>query len=335
MFLTRWKQERARTLLLLLPLTSLLLAIWACGLSIGPHIGYHPPPATHLPASQLRLEIGITGQYDQYGSTPNALMQVRVFEEATSREVSLPDTASLTCNGANIKPYTGNALPHVCPRQPPEGTYRIVYTDDHGASTTVVVPVPGSSFAIVSPQDGSTVKIPTNGVLPVRYTIPSVPPNGSVAINDVTAACSVSPAQPCGAVSANLKPALTPTPGSHAVVTPGTSGSSAVMRVASRAFATTTPGKTPTSGPTPTQGPTPVPAATPKPTLPVPTPTVGVTLSGNAGTILLAGDYSMFQPAKGFLTMDVEAHVTPDPGDFHSVTVSYSDILHVAFTWTR
>jgi hypothetical protein len=62
---------------------------------------------------------------------------------------------------------------------------------------------------------------------------------------------------------------------------------------------------------------------------------VVVTQNGDTGTILLTGDYSEFQPARGFLSMDVEAHVMPDPGDFSSVTVSYSDMLHTQFTWTR
>src|SRR6185437_6442812 len=274
----RIARMRSYRLLWLLPLLSLTLATLACGISLGSHIGYRPPPATHLPASQLRLEIQILGQYEQYGKpsgSPTVGIAVRVFEGTKASESSLADKATLTCNGVDIKRNAYGFSPP-CPRQPPGGAYRLVYTDEHGAQTTVAIPVPTGAFAILSPQDGATVPIPTNRTLPVRFTVPTAPVNGSVAIDNVTAACSVSDAQPCGSVYANLQPDATPTPG-----------------------------------------------ATQTPTTPSPTPTVVVTQSGDTGTILLAGDYSEFQPARGFLSMSVDAHVTPDPGDFSSVTVIY------------
>jgi hypothetical protein len=315
----------------LLPLLSLLLATLACGISVGSHYGYQPPPVTHRPASQLRLAIQIGGQYEQYGASPDVQAQVRVFEVSNSNEVSLADKASLTCNGADIKRNSyGFSLP--CPPQPPGGVYRIVYTDEHGAATTVVVPVPVGTFSILSPSAGASVPIPTNGVLTVRYTIPTPPANGSVAIDNVTAACSVSDAQPCGAVYANLQPTATATPGQGAGV------AAVAPLTAGLANATPMPGKTPTRGPTPTQGPTPLPGSTPQPTtpgIPAATPTVVVTQNGDTGAILLTGDYSEFQPAKGFLSLSVEAHVAPDPGDFAAVTASYSDTLQSAFTWIR
>ena len=65
MFGVRWvTRERLRPVLWLLPLLSLVLATLACGFSVGSHYGYQPPPATHLPASQLRLDVHITGQYE-------------------------------------------------------------------------------------------------------------------------------------------------------------------------------------------------------------------------------------------------------------------------------
>ena len=121
-------------------------------------------------------------------------------------------------------------------------------------------------------------------MLTVRYTVPTPPANGSVAIDNVTAACSVSDAQPCGAVYANLRPIATATPGQGvgvATVAPFAAGSS---------NATPLPGKTPTRGPIPTQGPTPLPGSTPQPTtpgIPAATPTVVVTQNGDTGTILL------------------------------------------------
>ena len=211
----RIAQQRGRRPLWLLPLLSLTLATLACGISLGSHIGYRPPPATHLLASQLRLAIQIGGQYEQYstpGGAPTVQIAVRVFEGTNTSEVSLPDKAALTCNGTDIK-RNSNGFSPPCPRQPPGGAYRLVYTDEHGAKTTVVIPVLTGTFAILSPQDGATVPIPTNGTLPVHFTIPTAPVNGSVAVDDVTAACSVSDAQPCGSVYANLQPAATATPG--------------------------------------------------------------------------------------------------------------------------
>ncbi|HEY7343454.1 MAG TPA: hypothetical protein VH591_21470 [Ktedonobacterales bacterium] len=324
-------RKRTRSVLWLLPLLSVTLAILACGISLGSHVGYHPPPVTHLPASQLRLAIQITGQYEHYGGSsgaPTVQISVRITEGTNPSESSLPDKATLTCNGVDIKRNAYGFSPP-CPRQPPGGAYRLVYTDEHGAKTTVVIPVPAGTFAILSPQDGATVPIPTNGVLPVRFTIPTAPANGNVAVDNVTAACSVSDAQPCGAVYTNLRPTGTATPGQDF-------GVATVAPLAAKfGNATPLPGKTPTGGPIPALPPTPTPGATQTPTTPSPTPTVVVTQNGNTGTILLTGDYSEFQPARGFLSMAVEAQVTPDPGDFAFVAVGYSDTLHTQFTWTR
>jgi len=332
MFSTWWiARKRRRSILWMLPLLSLALATLACGISLGSHIGYRPPPATHLPASHLRLEIQIGGQYEQYGNpsgAPTVGIAVRVFEGTKASESSLADKATLTCNGVDIKRNAYGFSPP-CPRQPPGGAYRLVYSDEHGAKTTVVIPVPTGTFAILSPQDGATIPIPTNGTLPVRFTVPTAPVDGSVAIDNVTAACSVSDAQPCGSVYANLRPDATPTPGQ------GRGISALAPLSAGIGNATPLPGKTPTSAPIPTLPPTPTPGATQTPTTPSPTPTVVVTQKGDTGTILLTGDYGEFQPAKGFLSMTVEAHVTPDPGDFASVSVIYTDTLHTQFTWTR
>jgi hypothetical protein len=324
---------------------SLLLALLACGFTAGPHIGYRPPPVSHLPASQLRLAIQISGQYEPYGSPSNSLdahIGVRVFEGQSSSEVSLSDKGRLTCNGQDISLRSLSPVPSLqfsCPRQPPGGAYHLAYTDERGASTTVVVPVLLGSFAILSPQTGSTVPIPTHGILQVRYTVPVVPAHDGVAVNDVTVVCSRSETQPCGGVFANLRPAVTAMPGQGrgvATVAPSAYRRSAVRPViAGMSNATPMPGKTPTRGSIPTQGPTPLPGTTPSPTVPAATPTVVVTQNGQTGTILLTGDYSEFQPAKGILSLSVEAHVESDPGDFAAVTASYSDILHSYFTWTR
>lgn len=325
----RVAQKRSHHLLWL-PLLSLMLVTLACGISLGSHIGYRPPPATHLPASQLRLAIQVLGQYESYGESsgaPTVGIATHVFEGTTTSEVSLPDKATLTCNGVDIKRNSDGFSPP-CPRESPGGAYRLVYTDEHGVKTTVVIPVLTGRFAILSPLDGAIVPIPTNGTLPVHFTMPPAPASGSVAIDNVTAACSISDAQPCGSVYANLHPTATTTPGQ------GSSGAVAPL-AAKLGNVTPQPGKTPTRSPVPTLGPTPTPGATATPTMPSPAPTVVVTQNGDMGTIMLTGDYNEFQPAKGFLTMSVEAQVTPDPGGFASVSVIYTDTLHTQFTWTR
>ena len=69
-------KNRPRSLLRLLPLLSLALAILACGFTVGgSHIGYRPPPTTHLPAAQLRLVIQITGQYDNASTVQTQINQ--------------------------------------------------------------------------------------------------------------------------------------------------------------------------------------------------------------------------------------------------------------------
>jgi hypothetical protein len=156
-----------------------------------------PPPVTHLPASQLRLALQITGQYD---NTPNVTVAVLVREAASDSVVSLPDKARLTCNGSNIKP-TFPSTTQPCPREPPGGAYRIVFTDEHGAASTFVVPVPVGSLAFISPRDRSSVPIPTNNQLTIRFAIPVAPPKSSVTVNNITAWCHAASNQPCNSVA--------------------------------------------------------------------------------------------------------------------------------------
>jgi hypothetical protein len=331
-----------RLLLYLLPLLSLALAMLACGFSVSSRIGYHPPPVTHLPASALRLAIQISGQYDDT-SKPDVFINIGVFDAASAQEFTFPESARLSCNGNAVTRTSatpGGNLTFPCPRQPPGGAYRIAYTNEHGATTTVVMPVPLGSFAIVSPQAGAFVPIPANGALAVRYILPTPPPNGSVAVDSVTVACSISLSQPCGAVYANLHPDATPTP--YGGFAPATAtpfrGPPTPTPIPGRPTATVYENRRPPT-PTPNAGyGTPIAGATPRPTsptMPGPMPTVSVTQHGDTGTVLLTGDYSMFQPATGILSLSVEAHVTPERGDFAAVTAMYSDMLMSYFTWTH
>jgi len=308
----RWR--RARSALRFVPLLSLLLPLWACGFgSWGGGVGARPLPVTHRPASQLRLEIQFTGQYQQYGDRPSVVALIRVFEGTDPTQVSFAEQAQLTCNGSDLKLSPTNVT-YPCPPQPSGGSYQFVYTDEHGASTTAVVPIPTGSFAIVSPPAGATVPIPTNGLLTIRYAAPIPPPNGSVAIDNVSASCH-DPAliRPCSAVFASLQHNATSTPGAPL-------GLAAAAALPASRTPNLAPGATPTPGATSTSG-------------------VGgsatVTQSSAGGTILLMGDFSRFERGPGSIELSVEAHVPPDRGGFSAVTAAFVDTISASITWER
>lgn len=312
-------RERLRALLLMLPLVGLALAIWAC--SAGSRA--IPPPVTHLPASQLRVLIQFEGQYD---NSPNVQVVIHFYEAATSKEVSVADKARLTCNGSDVKPnFTGAGLMRLCQRQPPGGAYRITYTDEHGVATTMVIPVPSGRFTILSPLAGSTVKIPTNSALTVRYAIPIAPPKSSVSIISVIAWCA-------------------------------TSGYScdSVMYIPVSSFSTPTPGfGIPTATPIEHGGsPTPTPSSS-KPTATVfenrgpATPTPGgnggtttspgtiVTQSDGMGTVVLSGNFFAYQPGPGKIEIFITAQIAPDLGGFAAARVTMYGSVRANITWVR
>jgi len=204
-----------------LAVVGLLLAIWACG------AGSLNIVITRRPASDLRLALTITGQYSRM---PNISIQAQVFEGANPQPVFLASGARLTCDGRDIKPNTQIAV-HPCPRQAPGGTYQIAYTDEHGAVTTLLVRVPVGEFAILSPQPGAQVPIPTNANLEVRLALP-VPPAGSVvAVDSIYATCWAAPCSafflpPAGPPLAapSTAPVSSPTPGVAATCAPAPQG---------------------------------------------------------------------------------------------------------------
>lgn len=314
---------RRRFILWLLPLLSLALAIWACSASVLPV----PPPVTHLPASRLRAVIQFVGQYDD---SPNVQVLVRLYEAATSKEVSVADKARLTCNGSDINPnFTGPSLMRPCQRQPPGGAYRIVYTDEHGIASTIVVPVPSGLFAILSPRNGSTVKIPDTEPLAIRYQIPIAPPRSSVTVVNAIASCATKPASSCAVElhqSWPIYPYVTATPGA-AIPTP--------TSFESRGPSTPTPGSIkPTATVFENRGPpTPTPPLESTPTLPAPSATV--TQSGGAGTITLMGAFSVFQPGPGNIAITIEAQITPDLGGFAAGNATMTGSVSADITWMR
>lgn len=325
----RLRVGRSRRLLLwLLPLLSLALAILACsGITIGGGVGRgryaSPPPVTHLPAAQLRMEIQIGGQYD---SAPNVQVAVRIFEATSPKEVSLADKAALTCNGSDIKPDYQRSKQLSCPRQPPGGAYRIVYTDEHGVATTIVVPVPSGSFAILSPRDGATVHIPAEGGLAVHFTLPIPPPNSRITQLEGLASCHAAAGATCGSFADVFTMSATPTPfgwiptatvfENYGPPTPTPSSSKPTATVFEN------------RGP-----PTPTPPPGSTPTVPVYDGTV--TLTGGVGDVVLNGSFTEFQPGPGNITLSIVEQVAPDPGAFAAASATMAGNAIANITWVR
>ncbi len=320
----RLRVGRGRRLLLwLLPLMSLALAILACSaVNITPRRAI-PPPVTHLPAAQLRLMIQINGQYSD---EPAVQTLIHVYEAQSGQEVSLANKTRLTCNGSDVKySYPNNANP-TCPRQPPGGAYRFMYTDENGALTTVVVPVPAGQYAILSPRAGSTVHIPTDGALATRLSLPIPPPNSSITLLEVIAACQGTPGASCDSVANNFFIAATPTP-----LTGGPSPTAFVYH----GPPTPTPSSSrPTATVYENHGPpTPTPPPGSTPTAPEFEGTV--TQTGGTATVALTGDYAPFLPGPGSIEISIEEQIAPDRGGFAAASATMGGDVTANITWTR
>lgn len=180
----------SQALRLTLPLLSLVLALWACGVN---------PTVTRHPASHLRLSITFQGQFT--GNTHIVLVDPWIYESDSGAVVYAAKGARLTCEGVDVTPnYDGSNL-HDCPLQPPGGAYHMTYTDEHGVATTAVVPVPTGSFAVLSPQVEEKVAIPTDNTLAIRYRVPTPAAGGRVSIDRVEATCGEIASSPCGDVT--------------------------------------------------------------------------------------------------------------------------------------
>jgi hypothetical protein len=248
------------------------------------------------------------------------------MDATTGQELSLADKARLTCNGSDVKPgYPTNVI-RTCPRQPPGGAYRFTYTDEHGVTTTILVPVPAGQFAILSPRYGSTVYIPRDGALAVHFTLPIPPPRSRIAQVLVSASCQTTPSATCNTVGQSYYVEPTPTP--------------PVGVPTATAFPVTLP-PTPTpssSNPTATvyenhgpPTPTPPPGATP--TIPYYDGTV--TQTGGPGAVALVGDFTQFRPGKGSIELSITEQFMPDPGAFASVSVRMDGETTANIIWVR
>lgn len=312
--------QRQRFIWWLLPLLGLALAVWACS---GTVRHANPPPVTHLPASQLRLKIKIEGQYSD---APTVQTQIHIIVANTGQEVSLADKARLTCYGSDVKPSYPNNVIRPCPRQPPGGAYRFAFTDEQGVSTTVVVPVPAGQFAILSPRAGSSVHIPVDGALAVRFSVPIPPPNSSITLLEVIAACQADPGATCDSIANNFFLEPTPTP---LVGVPTATAFPAIYPP------TPTPNSSiPTATVFENRGPptpTPPPGATP--TAPYYDGTV--TRTGGTATVGLTGDYSLFQPGSGYIELSITEQVASDRGGFAAASATMGGDIVANITWTR
>ena len=308
------------SLLFIVPFLFPMLAFIGCGAS--------PLPITHRPASELRLEINIINQYKK---DAGVYVQVRAFDGVNERGVAFADKASLTCDGVNIKAQAAwkEAGAGSCPRQPPGGAYTFIYTDEHGASTTVTVPVSVDAFSILSPAPNSPALIPTNGALSLRVSLPALP-NGNFTVGSITASVGSYPntyASVSAAVQDDATPTITPTARNA-----GYRGLASLANDRARS-ATPTPPATPTQG---YQPPTPTPGDTQTPSLPPPPASATMTRDGANGIITLRGDFSQFFPGDGEVALEVRAQETLDAGGFAAATATVeSERISFPITWAR
>lgn len=325
-----------RTLLAVLPLLSLVLAIWACGsrsFSAAP-----TPPITHLPGSKLRMVVEITGQYSD---APKVQVVVHVFDGPSVGDiVTLPASATLTCNGYDVKPASPTNDPQgkACPRQPIGGAYTLTYTDEQGIAANLVIPVLKGTFAILTPRPGATVRIPTN-LLRVSYSTPLLPVGATVLIGDIQVTCGTADHY-CGAVGN----AYTYPPYATASVGPQEDA----------------PTETPNLGPpTPTLPPGPQPATpTPYPVAPTPTlpdgeqyatPAPDGGPSSCAGAVInykpntsctgvfdITGQFGVFEPGPGSVSIQVQVRFPSIKSDFAATSALYEgDTVSANITWTN
>jgi hypothetical protein len=270
----------------------------------------------------LRLLIQITGQY---GDASTVQTQIDIVDARSGQVFSLPDKARLTCNGSDVKPIYPNNVIRTCPRQPPGGAYHFTFTDEHGATTTIVVPVPTGQLAILSPRDGSTVYIPRDGALAIHFTLPIPPPHSRIVQFLAMASCQTTSSAACNVGQSYYVPS-TPTP--------------LVGVPTATAFPATFP-PTPTpssSNPTATvyenhgpPTPTPPPGSTPT----IPDYDGTVTQTGGPGAVALVGDFTQFRPGAGSIELTITEQFTPDPGAFASVSARMDGTATANITWAR
>jgi hypothetical protein len=315
-----------RSRALRLPLLAALLVV-VSGLPLA-NCGASLPQVTNKPIADLRLVISIYNQYVRLDDASKVYLDVTLLDAETHAAVSPPTGARLTCNGADVTPTRPPPTFSPCPAQA-SGSYAIVYTDEHGATTTVQVPVPAGPFAILSPRPKDAVTIPTD-TLPIYFVAPTVPQGGRVIISPVTAWCGDDNGilGKCGVVSAEVRNKVLPTPGPAGL----RSGGDALL---AEFAGTPTPPPTPSPSGSPTPRPTPPPDATASATdIPAPSSAV-IEVEKSGGVILLHGQFAGFTPGPGKVDVLTNVQVNLGPGSFQGVTATYLDHFSIPITWVR
>jgi hypothetical protein len=138
------------------------------------------PEVTHLstaPAEQLRLDL----RFSQLLTSATHVAVDVTMSTAQNARLILTDDQRLTVNGQAADPSPlvrlGGAYHFTVPRAPIGSEYTIVYTDERGQLTSVVVPTPQHDLTITSPAAHAQVPIPAPGApLALRYTPPELFP---------------------------------------------------------------------------------------------------------------------------------------------------------------
>ncbi|HEX9068917.1 MAG TPA: hypothetical protein VF807_09115, partial [Ktedonobacterales bacterium] len=266
----------------------------------------------------------------QDAGTSSVDVRLSFYEGDTLRFVLPPPGARITCNGVSLVPSP------ICPRQPAGGTYQIAYTDEHGVVSTVVVPVPQGSLAILSPSPGGMAKIPKDGLLSIHFSAPLIPPGGAFTVEHVAAWCGGALPQPGPCQGVSVVPQNQASPAIFGAVSqPGVASGAGPL--AAFSAATPAPPATPTPpAASPTPGATPTPGILPTPTFPAAfVSSATVTLSGGEGAILVRSDFSSWAPGPGQIRLSVSVQVKPAPGGFADASAIFSDDLSTSVTWTR
>lgn len=138
------------------------------------------PAVVHLstaPAKQLQLGLVFT-----QALAPSAQVIVDVtMSTAPGNRVQLDDNQHLTVNDKTVDASAVSlgccAYRFTVPRPPAGGKYTVVYTDERGQQTSVVVPAPQRDLMITSPAAHAQIAIPNpGGQVAVQYTVPSLFP---------------------------------------------------------------------------------------------------------------------------------------------------------------
>lgn len=136
------------------------------------------PSIVHLanaPADKLSLSLTFTNAL-----IPSARVSIEVrLSDTSGNQVVLAKDQTLRINGVALDtshpPKLYDAYTMTVPRAPLGGNYTVVYTDERGQQTTVVIPAAQHDLAITSPAANARVPIPqstaiSRASLTVRYS---------------------------------------------------------------------------------------------------------------------------------------------------------------------